>query len=138
MISRHTTVSLPLLILCSCGEWQAANRLQSPDGTTFATVEVKQRGASSTNSTRISVTNATGGKVLEPGQILTADGAIIDQTRLAWDGPDRLLVTLCEATSFEVRSRLLREPVTRADGSENALYVDVINQRYSEREKRCR
>ena len=82
--------------------------------------------------------NATGGKLLEPGQILQANGAIVSQTRLAWDGPDRLSVTLCEAISFEVRSRLLREPVTRADGSENNIQVDVINQRYFEREKRCR
>jgi hypothetical protein len=138
MIVRHASVFLFPLILFSCGEWQAATRLPSPDGAALATVEVMQRGASSTNSTRISVTNATGGKVLEPGQILKADGAIVGQTRLAWDGPDRLSVTLCEAISFEVRSRLLREPVTRADGSENAIHVDVINQRYSEREKRCR
>lgn len=138
MLARHTTVSLFLLLLCSCGEWQAANQLQSPDGASLATVEVKRRGASSTNLTRVSVTNATGGKVLDPGYILTADGAIVSHTRLAWDGPDLLSITLCEAISFEVRSRLLREPVTRADGSENAIHVDVINQRYSEREKRCR
>jgi len=101
-------------------------------------VEVKLRGASSTNSTRVNVNNATGGKLLEPGEILNANGAIVGQTRLAWDGPDRLLVTLCEAISFKVRARLLREPITRADGSENAIYVEVMNQRYSEQEKRCR
>ena len=138
MLARHACVLILLLTLCSCGEWQAATRLPSPDGAALASVEVKLRGASSTDSTRISVTNATGGSLLKPGQILKASGAMVGQTRLAWDGPDRLSVTLCEAISFEVRSRLLREPVTRADGSENAIHVDVINQRYSEREKRCR
>jgi hypothetical protein len=138
MLARHAWVFLLLLILCSCGEWQAATRLPSPDGAALASVELKLRGASSTNTTRISVTNGTGGKLLEPGQILKADGAIVGQTRVAWDGPDRLSVTLCEAISFEVRSRLLRAPVTRADGSENAIHVDVINLQYSELENRCR
>ena len=138
MLARHACVLLLLLTLCSCGEWQTATRLPSPDGAALASVEVRLSGASSTNATRISVENATGGKLLEPGQILQANGAIVSQTRLAWDGPDRLSVTLCEAISFEVRSRLLREPVTRADGSENNIQVDVINQRYFEREKRCR
>lgn len=103
----------------------------------MARVEVKLRGASSTNSTRINVTNGKGGKLLDPGEILFADGAIIDETRLAWDGPDHLLITLCEAISFKVRARLLRDPVTRADGSENAILVDVKNEQYSEQEKRC-
>jgi hypothetical protein len=127
-----------LLSLGSCGEWQAVDERRSPDDATVASVEVQRRGASSSNSTRINVINATGGKIIESGEVLIADGAIIDKTRLAWDGPDRLIVTLCDATRFEVRARLLRDPVIRADGSENSIRIDVENERYSKAEKRCR
>ena len=109
----------------------------SPDGKLIASIEVKLRGASSSNSTRISLNNANGGTLLKPGTVLTADGAIVDATKLLWLGPDHLRVLLCEATDYEVRSRLLHDPVTRADGSMNELEVEVRNLHYSDQQRRC-
>ena len=68
---------------------------------------------------------------------MSADGAIVDATRISWASPDELRVILCEARAYQVRARLLRDPVTRNDGSENAISVEVENWRYSGTRKQC-
>lgn len=111
--------------------------MNSPDGRAAASIEVKLLGASSSNRTRISVGNLDGGKLISPGEIVSADGAIVDATRVSWVGPNELRVVLCEATAYQVRARLLRDPVTLPDGSENAVWVEIENWRYSETDRGC-
>lgn len=111
--------------------------MTSPDGEAIAKIEVKLRGASSTNSTKISIENARAGKLISPGEVLSADGAIVDATRVSWPNRDELRIVLCEATVYQVRARLLRDPVTRDDGSEKAVVIKVENSRYSEARKQC-
>jgi hypothetical protein len=74
---------------------------------------------------------------MSPGEVLSADGAIVDATRVSWPNRDELRIVLCEATGYQVRARLLRDPVTRDDGSENAVVINVENWRYSEARKQC-
>ncbi len=95
------------------------------------------RGASGSNQTKVSIENATGGTLIAPGETVSADGTIESLTQVSWKNSDELLVILCEATAYRVRSRLLREPVIRANGSEDAIAVTVENWRYSAQRKRC-
>ena len=134
----HMTCYLIVLTgLSACGEWHQTDQKTSPDGRAVATVEVQLRGASSSNTTRISVENGNGGTLISPREIVSADAAIVDATRVTWASPNDLRVILCAATAYRVRARLLRDPLTLQDGSENAVSVAVENWRYSEQEKRC-
>ena len=137
MYIRMTCCCIFLTGLSACGQWDQTDQKTSPDGRAVATVEVQLRGASSSNTTRISVENRDGGKLISPGEIVSADAAIVDATRVTWASPNDLSVILCEATAYRVRARLLRDPVTLQDGSENTVSVAVENWRYSEQQKRC-
>lgn len=123
--------------LSGCGQWEQIDQKTSPGGRAVAIVEVKLRGASSSNTTRISVENGDGGRLISPGEVVSADAAIVDATRVTWANPDDLRVILCAATAYQVRARLLRAPAILQDGSENAVTVSVENRRYSEQQKRC-
>src|SRR3546814_4696262 len=103
----------------------------------MAKIEAKLSGASSSNQTRIILENINGGKLISPGEIVSADDAIIDETRIMWAGPNDLRVVLCEATAYQVRARILRDPVLLPDGSENAVSVIVENWDHSEARKGC-
>jgi hypothetical protein len=137
MLPRLLCCLFVITSLSACGKWDAQSSTKSPNGGAVALVEVKLRGASSSNLTRISVANANGGTLISPGEVVSADGAIVDATRVSWSGPNELRVVLCEAMAYQVRASLLRDPVTLDDGSENALSVKVENWRYSEPHKRC-
>lgn len=123
--------------LSACGKWETRDRVLSPDGEALAHIDVKLRGASGSDRLRINVENAGRGKLISPGEVVSADGAIVSATRVLWVRSDELHVVLCGATGYQVRARLLRDPVTRNDGSENAVSVEVENWRYSENQKRC-
>ncbi len=137
MRDRLLVCLLVLTSLSGCGKWESKGRVKSPDGRLIATREVKLRGASSSNLTRIRLDNAEGGKLLSPGEIVSADGAIVDATVMSWTSQNELRVVLCDATAYQVDARLLRDPVTLSDGSENAVLVKVENWRYSEPRQRC-
>jgi hypothetical protein len=130
------TASL-VFLLCSCGKWETRARVASPDSKAVASLQVKLRGATSTNAIRIAIDDAQGGLLVEPGEVVNADGPIKSKTRMRWLSPDRLRVQLREAHSYEVRSELLREPVVGANGTENAIEVEVTNRRYSEQRRKC-
>jgi hypothetical protein len=134
---RFVSCVIGFAALSACGKWEPRDRITSPNGEAVANVEVKLLGASSSNLTRISLDNAGSGKLISPGEVVSADGAIVDATRIAWTSSDRLKVILCEATQYRVRANLLRDPITRNDGSENTITVNVENWRYSESLKRC-
>ncbi|WP_108810394.1 hypothetical protein [Sphingorhabdus sp. Alg231-15] len=91
----------------------------------------------SSNLTRINLENRNDGKLLHPGIALEADGAIVDEIELDWVGPNHLLIKICNATGLKVRSRFRRDPITNPDGSENSIFIDVENFRYSDFEQRC-
>lgn len=103
----------------------------------MAKIEAKLSGASSSNQTRIILENINGGKLISPGEIVSADDAVVDETRIGWAGPNELRVVLCEATAYQVRARILRDPALLSDGSENAMSVIVENWDYSEAHKAC-
>ena len=126
-----------LLALSSCGKWESKSRVKSPDGKAMAIVEVNFSGASSQNQTRISLENIGDGKLIAPGKILSADGAIVDWVKVVWVGPDDLRIVLCEATDYQVRARVFRDPVTLPDGSVNAVSISVQNLQYVETQKAC-
>ncbi|WP_395396548.1 hypothetical protein WBP07_28110 [Novosphingobium sp. BL-8A] len=127
-----------LLALSGCGKWEPKSKVKSPDGKAVAVVETKLSGASSSNRTRISLENAGDGKLLSPGEIVSADGAIVDQIQVAWVGPNVLSIALCEATDYQVRARVLRDPVTLPDGSVNAVSIKVENWQYFETQRACK
>jgi hypothetical protein len=123
--------------LTACGTWEPSRQARSPDGAAVARVEVKLRGTSGSNLTKIHLDNGRDGSLISPGEVVSADGAIVGATRISWSDPNELRVILCEARAYQVRARVQRDPVTRNDGSENAISINVENWRFSERRKEC-
>lgn len=116
---------LPLLIaLCSCGEWTKLAETPSPDGSMKAVIEYMDLGACCSAHTRVSLANAEGGTLLEPGVIVEAANA--GNRRATWVGNDLLMVEMCSATRIRSRSRSFRERVTRPGGGEDAVRVEVV------------
>lgn len=141
--ARHLAIGATVL-LAACGSWEGRTSAVAPDGKAIAQIEVKLRGASSSNLTRVILRNGRGGSLPRPVYVVEADGAIVDFTTLRWAGADRLIVALCDATSYRVTAENLRNPpiidVGREDGTGdvNRIKVDVVNLTYVEAEKSCR
>jgi hypothetical protein len=109
----------------------------SPGERAIAIVDVHLVGAWGGNSTRITVNNMNGGTIIKPGEVVIARDVIDSETQVEWLSADRLAVRICEATRYDVRARLLRQPVVRSNGTMNEIIIDVRNMQYSEKLKKC-
>jgi hypothetical protein len=132
-----------LIALSACADWKASGSSKAPDGRTIAEIQVSLAGAPADNRTRIVIRNGNGGGLPEPVYAVEAKNAIVGFTRLRWVDANHLQVTLCDATSYHVRSENLRNPpYLDSDGNDgtgdpNAVWVEVINLSYSLSEKAC-
>jgi hypothetical protein len=106
-----------------CGEWQRVAQVPSPDGRTHAVVESKDLGACCSDHSRVSLVDGPGGSLIEPGVVVEAANA---DARATWANNDLLIVEVCRATRIEARSRSLRKRVTKPDGAEDAVRVEVV------------
>lgn len=86
-------------------------------------IEYKGSAACCSDHSRLSLVNATDGTLTDPGVAVEATNASI---MARWASADLLVVEACGATEINAHSRMLREPVVNADGSINAVRVEVI------------
>jgi len=121
-----TACAVVLLLLSSCGaDWQQETVSKSPDGKLQAVVEYKGSPACCSDHSRLRLLELTEGTLNEP------PGIVVEVTRAKlqphWETNDQLVVEACGATNYEVTARLYRREITRSDGSENAVRLDVIS-----------
>jgi hypothetical protein len=139
---RRTTL-LSILAVHGCANWTPSTSLTAPDGKTVAKVEVSLAGTPAGDDTRIVLRNGSGGGLPAPVLAVEAENAIVAYTQLRWLDSNHLLVSICEATTYRVKTENLRDPAYidagKADGTgvPNAVWVDVENLAYSESAKRC-
>jgi hypothetical protein len=137
VLQRSRLLLLLPFALSSCGEWETVDEVMSPGERAIAIVDVHLVGAWGGNSTRITVNNMNGGTIIKPGEVVIARDVIDSETQVEWLSADRLAVRICEATRYDVRARLLRQPVVRSNGTMNEIIIDVRNMQYSEKLKKC-
>lgn len=123
-MSRYRSCILAAtLLLPGCGEWQRENAYASPDGKLVAVVEYKGSAACCSDHSRIRLENADGGTLTEPVLVAEVTRA---KARPHWLTDDKLVIEACSASAIEAKTRILREPVVRADGSINAVHIDLV------------
>ena len=126
--------------LSSCGTWQPGTSSVAPDKKTVAQIEVSLAGAPAANRTRVVIKNGAGGTLPQPVYVVEAANAIVDRIRLQGLDANHLQVSLCEATTYRVRTENLRDPgyldAGRGDAP-NAVWVEVENLAYDEITKQC-
>lgn len=126
MINSAAACAASLLLLTGCGaEWESEAASRSPDGRLLAVIEYKGSAACCSDHSRMRLLERTKGTLAEkPGIVVEVTRA---KLRAHWESDDRLLVEACGATKYEATTRLYRQDVTRSDGSESALRLDVIS-----------
>jgi len=124
MLSRSLTFIALTLTLTACGKWQPESTSKSSDdGGLTAVIEYKGSAACCSDHSRLSLENGVGGALTDPGIAVEATNA---RLKAHWASESELVVEACGATQITANSRMLREPVVNADGSINAVRIEVI------------
>lgn len=114
------------LLLTACGaEWEREAVSRSPDGRLLAIADYKNSPACCSDHSRLRL------QELSPGTLDEEPGIVVEVTRAKlrphWESNDRLVAEACGATNYEATSRVYRRDITRPDGSESAVRLDVIS-----------
>ena len=123
---RQSLALIAAACLSACGKWDQQSAYTSPDGRVSAVVEYKGSAACCSDYSRLRLANASNGMLTDPGVAVEVTNASI---KPHWVSEDLLIVEACGATNISAQSRSLREPVVNADGSMNALRVEVVTSR---------
>ena len=122
LIARLFILAAPVLLV-GCGEWEREGAFPSPDGKLIAVVEYKGSAACCSDHSRIRLENAKGGTLAEPILIAEVTRAKVHPH---WLGNDKLVIEACAASEIKAQTRILREPIILADGSANAVRVNLV------------
>ncbi|MDO9487722.1 MAG: hypothetical protein Q7J32_05050 [Sphingomonadaceae bacterium] len=68
--------------------------------------------------------NIVEGTLSQPGIVVEVERGHLTAR---WETNDRLIVSACDAISYDVKARSFRSALFRADGSEDAVYIDVAS-----------
>ena len=111
------------LLLVGCGEWEREGVLPSPDGKLIAVVEYQGSAACCSDHSRIRLENGKGGTLAEPVLIAEVTQAKVQPH---WLNNDKLVIEACAASKIEAKTQIRRQPITRPDGTNNAVQVNVV------------
>ncbi|MFC4254972.1 hypothetical protein GRI97_06015 [Altererythrobacter xixiisoli] len=124
---QHRLTCLTLFLLSGCGanKWEQQAVVPSPDHTLKAAVEYKDAAACCSDHSRLRLSETSKGTLREdPGIVVEVTNA---QLVPHWESNNRLIVEGCGATEYEAITRIYRQEATLADGTENAIRIELIS-----------
>ncbi|MFN5129536.1 MAG: hypothetical protein ACK519_11100 [Sphingomonadaceae bacterium] len=94
-----------LVSLTGCGnKWEPAGNFPSPDGQYIASFEYKGSAACCSDHLRMTMKNGKVGMLDEP--VLAIEATNTRRPKVFWESSRLIVVELCGATEFEIKSRI--------------------------------
>jgi hypothetical protein len=110
-----------LCALTGCGnKWEPAGNFPSPDGHYVASFEYKSSGACCSDHVRMTMKNGSAGKLDKP--VVVIEAANVRQPKVFWESSRIVVVELCGATEYDIKSRVYRG----GDVDTDAIRVEAI------------
>jgi len=110
---------------CGSADWEQQSSADSPDKRLRAVVDYDDAAVCCSDHSRLRIVELSEGALDENPEVVVE--ATRARMRAYWETNDRLIVEACGSTEHNVTSRLYRQGILRADGSEDAVRIDVIS-----------